>query len=249
MHQSSIQCYCRGLTEGVHQFSILSGRLLCKSETLQNANLAGFFLLLPVMVSSSSRWGYGVGPLPPDGWLLLTSGLRMQRSWGAGWVWVTPETVSENSLFIEIAGLAYIPQVRGEGSERREGRKCCTRSRGSPSPSARLADCMPRDFREASSLVKEHLSHDVAFVFTELSRSKPNLGRKQPRSCCAVWETSREQMTLYHPSSGLGTHTGIFALTIYVSPFAFSFILWLAILGEGGVVHLDKHWSSHPTHI
>lgn len=99
---------------------------------------------------------------------------------------MTPETVSEKSLFIEIAGLAYIPQVSGEGTERREGRKCCTRSRGPPSPSARLVDFLSRDFREASSLAEEHLSHDVAFVFTELSRSKSDLGRKQPHSCCVV---------------------------------------------------------------
>lgn len=48
-------------------------------------------------------------------------------------------------------------------------------------------------------------------------------------------------MVLYHSSSGLETYTGIFALTIHVSPFVFFLILWLAILGEGGVVHLEKH--------
>lgn len=47
MHQGSAQCYCRGLTEGIHQFPLLSVQLFCKCQTLRNANLADLFLASP----------------------------------------------------------------------------------------------------------------------------------------------------------------------------------------------------------
>lgn len=47
MHQGSVQCYCRGLTEGIHQFPLLSVQLFCKCQTLRNANLADLFLASP----------------------------------------------------------------------------------------------------------------------------------------------------------------------------------------------------------
>jgi hypothetical protein len=60
---------------------------------------------------------------------------------------MTCETVLENSLFVELVGLAYIAPVRGGGREER-GRargRSCSRGKGLPRASATLADCRSHD--------------------------------------------------------------------------------------------------------
>ena len=64
--------------------------------------------------------------------------------------------------FIEIEGQDYIPWVGDRG----QGRKCCNRIRELPSLKARIADCQPHDFWEASILSEKQnynwLYHDLS---------------------------------------------------------------------------------------
>lgn len=101
-----------------------------------------------------------------------------------------PRRLADDSLFVEIVVLDYIAWVRNGGDKRRQvrqGRVCCSGSRGLSSISVRLSDFRSCDFWEASSLVGKQkpnqLCHAGTFVSMELS-----LDREWFHSCNVFWE-------------------------------------------------------------